>query len=554
MDIKDIAKSMIKDFGFSVIPIIPKDKKPSIPSWIEFQKRRMTDTEVDEYFKSNSNIALITGEISGVDVLDLDSYKQTFKDIEIDSPLKVSTPRGGTHLYFKHKEGLRPQVNYESAIDLRTDGSYVLIPPSVGSNGVSYKWINGLSENLLHDLAVIPDSISKDFEKSQEIRRFDINNSIGVNEGERNDSLYRASVSLLSKHDEQTAIRLIESLNLSYNPPLSEREVQSVLKSALSFVKNSPPSHDNVSNATSSHYKPTTFSQDLDKVKKELLEGKTIGIPSGFPSLDRITNGYIRGQSYLIFADTNCGKSVFALNSLLFLAKNGIRVMYFDLENDMKTSVERQVLINEGFLTPQIWREMVKAKNFDEPIENLKKLPIYVWDLTKLSDRFGSITFENIELCIEEGLKEDCFVYVIDHLHYFEPSQKDYNKLADITRRINNLCAKFNIVILVIAHTNKGLSYTVDDDVRVKRPILDNVMGSGLITKHTKNVIGLMRNDKSLNELERRKTYIFVDKTKAGLNGRFGLDFNPDNLRFIDSEQYKEIPFIENKPQKKEGD
>jgi hypothetical protein len=64
--------------GFSVIPVI--DKKPCI-DWKQFQKKAMTVIEFQKLFEiyKPTGIAIITGEISGITVVDVDSEEANAK-------------------------------------------------------------------------------------------------------------------------------------------------------------------------------------------------------------------------------------------------------------------------------------------------------------------------------------------------------------------------------------------------------------------------------------------------------------------------------------------
>ena len=132
------------DRGWSVIPIKPEGKRPAI-KWREYQDRLPTEDEVEQWWTQwpDYDIAIITGEISGVVVVDCDNEESIHAafDAKMRSPIVAKTKRG-KHLYFTHpKDGIRrgpragvnsrgsdwPKIN---GLDFRGDGSYALLPPS----------------------------------------------------------------------------------------------------------------------------------------------------------------------------------------------------------------------------------------------------------------------------------------------------------------------------------------------------------------------------------------------------------------------------------------
>lgn len=132
------------DQGLSIIPIKLDSKRPAI-KWQEFQERLPTEDEVVSWFDTwpDAGIAIITGAISGVVVVDCDNPDALHAafDAGMRSPVRVKTKRG-THLYFAHprdgiRRGPRAGVNSRGAdwpridgLDFRGDGSYALLPPT----------------------------------------------------------------------------------------------------------------------------------------------------------------------------------------------------------------------------------------------------------------------------------------------------------------------------------------------------------------------------------------------------------------------------------------
>ena len=92
----------------------------------------------------DANIAIVCGEVSGVMVLDCDTQEaveqvEKFLPDALGVPT-VLTPKGGRHYYFKFKPGLTNKVRVLAGMEMRTEGGYVLAPPSMNAKG-AYRWL-----------------------------------------------------------------------------------------------------------------------------------------------------------------------------------------------------------------------------------------------------------------------------------------------------------------------------------------------------------------------------------------------------------------------------
>lgn len=120
--------------GYSVIPIAVNSKRPLI-KWEEYQQRRATQAEIEAWFGKwpDANIAIVTGKISGLSIIDVDGEKGmlSIQENHINPPTTrvIKTPRGW-HLYFAYRADLHTGANFLPGIDVRSDGGYVLAPPS----------------------------------------------------------------------------------------------------------------------------------------------------------------------------------------------------------------------------------------------------------------------------------------------------------------------------------------------------------------------------------------------------------------------------------------
>ncbi|MGB9935204.1 bifunctional DNA primase/polymerase [Thermodesulfovibrio yellowstonii] len=136
--------------GYSVVPLKPATKEPSI-KWKDYQNHHMSQDFVKEFFSRSNNIAIITGEISGLMVVDVDDFKKfskfyDFQRLVDEAGVIVKSPRGH-HFWFKHDPNLKTKQFKDYGFDVKNNGALITVPPSK-FNGHIYNFIkyNGISE------------------------------------------------------------------------------------------------------------------------------------------------------------------------------------------------------------------------------------------------------------------------------------------------------------------------------------------------------------------------------------------------------------------------
>ncbi len=124
-----------------------------------------------------ANVGVVTGEASGIIVLDVDSYKggmESLSGLWLGQPTEnipqALTGGGGRHLFFRHPSAGRKVGNrceFMPGLDIRGDGGYIVAPPSNHASGRSYEW-NSFSMPSREELAdpkallTILDSVDKE--------------------------------------------------------------------------------------------------------------------------------------------------------------------------------------------------------------------------------------------------------------------------------------------------------------------------------------------------------------------------------------------------------
>jgi putative DNA primase/helicase len=213
-------------------------------------------------------IGMPTGRATGLVVLDVDQDETTGKDGEASlaallaehGPLpetaEVMTPRGGRHIYFRHPGAEIRIKTTASAIgrhlDIRGDGGYVILPPSVLPDGRAYQWEGSSDPDEGAEIAPMPHwlieltaaAVSQKGNASAQSGGSE-KGEAEIPEGQRNDTLFRLGRSLRAKGLTQAAIAaaLIAENSERCRPPLPEEEVAAIAANAASVPAGLSPEY-----------------------------------------------------------------------------------------------------------------------------------------------------------------------------------------------------------------------------------------------------------------------------------------------------------------------
>jgi len=104
--------------------------------------------------KGDRSIGVVTGQLSGITVIDIDigpnkqgddTWAKLNKDSGEPQTLMAQTGSGGVHAYFKYNSSINTSTNtLGPGVDTRNDKGYVVAPPSSHRSGNAYSWINEL--------------------------------------------------------------------------------------------------------------------------------------------------------------------------------------------------------------------------------------------------------------------------------------------------------------------------------------------------------------------------------------------------------------------------
>jgi len=109
-------------------------KRPLESSWQNLNCP--SDEQLIKWFKNtNNNIGLVCGKKSGITIIDLDKLDWLSslippKEIDISKTLMSGRTTGRGHIYFKYDPELKNLKLHELGIEILSDGSNAVLPPS----------------------------------------------------------------------------------------------------------------------------------------------------------------------------------------------------------------------------------------------------------------------------------------------------------------------------------------------------------------------------------------------------------------------------------------
>jgi len=225
-NIREAAIKLVND-GYSIIPL-RKNKASYLSRWTEFQKRRPTIEEVDgwcEKFGKDMLIAIVTGEISGITVVDVerDGDWEDWPDT-----VSAKSARGGRHFYYKYDSRVKSPVKFAPLTDLRNDRALIIVPPSVRDEG-NYEWLKPLERA---NLTEFPFDIYQ--EKAARWHSGLCTEYKGVAEGSRHISMVSRVGTLLRRvpetvWDTEVWVQFQED-NRQNQPPLEDVELRQIFE------------------------------------------------------------------------------------------------------------------------------------------------------------------------------------------------------------------------------------------------------------------------------------------------------------------------------------
>lgn len=268
------------------------------------------------------------------------------------------------------------------------------------------------------------------------------------------------------------------------------------------------------------------------------------GVKTGYNDLDKITNGFQRGDLIILAARPSMGKTAFALNVAINSAeRNDGAIAIFSLEMPAEQLMRRILSAKsevEGNKLRSGYLKNEEMNKLSETASELSYCKLFIDDsaVVKMGDIFSKCR----KLKSEHGLD----MVVIDYLQLISGSSKKnadnrQQEVSDISRSLKALARELEVPVIALSQLSRGVETRTD-----KRPMLSDLRESGAIEQDADIVMFLYRDDYYEKDEEKKNedqviTEVDIQKHRNGAIGKLRLQFQKSVNAFynVDHSSYE---------------
>lgn len=267
----------------------------------------------------------------------------------------------------------------------------------------------------------------------------------------------------------------------------------------------------------------TTGADRLERyLERRNNPGTLVGAPTGFPTIDRATQGLQPGQLVTITGLAKASKSTLAMRIAMSMQEAGLRVLYLTYEQTVEEQTRRldayragvnENLINSGQLDHDQWKALQESVYTTGALEPMM-----------ISEDCMTVT--------SIGAKIDVFkpdVVIVDGVYMME-DERGENKgtplaLANIVSGLKFLAMRRSICVVAVTQSTPA---------RTKGETLNNdsIMGSRAFVQYSNTVIGIERTD----DVKMRRMKVLLSRSCAPCE--IVLSFDYDIGEFVELEGF----------------
>ncbi len=251
------------------------------------------------------------------------------------------------------------------------------------------------------------------------------------------------------------------------------------------------------------------------------------GVPSGFPSIDRMLSGLQPSDLIILAARPSMGKTSFALDMIRGAAvQHNIPVGLFSLEMSSQQIIDRMVSAESRI---DSWRlrtgKLSRENEFEylrEGIDRLSKAPIYINDQAGINIMNMRATARR--MVSEYGVK----LLVVDYLQLMSPMRQTdsmVQQVTEISRSLKGLAKDLNVPVIALSQLSRAV------EQRGGKPKLSDLRDSGSIEQDA-DVVMFIHREQDENGERNQIAEILIEKHRNGATGVVKLHFDGKHTSF----------------------
>jgi replicative DNA helicase len=270
---------------------------------------------------------------------------------------------------------------------------------------------------------------------------------------------------------------------------------------------------------------------------KDRADGKiSVGIPSGFAAVDRVTGCFQRGDLVVLAARPGMGKTSLITACAVNVAKHGDATAIFSLEMPAQQLAARMLCTEAGLSVIKTRTgkfgdgELPKAL---EACSLLKTLDIYVDDAAKGRPTVAEICARSRRLAADLARRgRRIGLLVVDYMQIVklrEDLVKQRHELAigEVSTELKSLAKELDTTVIGVAQLNRGVESRQD-----KRPGMADLRDSGQIEQDADIIAMLYRHEYYYPGVDVNLAEVIVEKNRNGPTGTVKLRFDGPTTRF----------------------
>ena len=196
------------------------------------------------------------------------------------------------------------------------------------------------------------------------------------------------------------------------------------------------------------------------EVQKSSAKIGVSGIPSGFPDLDVLTDGFKKGKVYIVGGRPCMGKEEFMLSMIKdIVVESKVPLLLFSTNNMKQNYVQRLLsihcdistsLLHQGALKPNEWVRI------DKEIDTLVDAPLFIHDcldlpLNELRETAGK--------CIREKAVKIIFIDCLQMIDFDKEEKNISERIAEVMHSLKKWACLFEVPIVVGSMISRSVEY-----------------------------------------------------------------------------------------------